>query len=411
MNIPAAPMPPGQTLTGKVSWFGGPHDAETGSNRTATGTPSGAPGIAVYNRATLGGYWRVTAPNGKSAVLKQTDLGPAPFTGRAVDVSSGALGKLGYSEQDFPTDSQVKATFLGHSIPSGAQTGTMPKAATVAPTTLPGVSSRVLNTQALERAQRKAATNKLLLGELGGGASNPLSLVLPTAAPNPAKFEETRTTPATTVPGAPAEPAGPKIPAGGQNKALSAAITQLGTPYRWGGEEERKGFDCSGLVQWAYRAAGIAIPRTAQEQFNASVKHTQGQGKPGELVFFGSGPGDVSHVGMIVRPGVMIDAAHTGTSVRYEPVPAVGSKWGADTVIAIGEPTGKPGGHPPDAAVATGAGSVVGAYNAPTGPRAIVHVATGPHAGKIVHIAANLPVGHQFQPGEILGAPTGLGGF
>jgi cell wall-associated NlpC family hydrolase len=407
MNIPAAPMPPGQTLTGKVSWFGGPHDAETGSNRTATGTPSGAPGIAVYNRATLGGYWRVTAPNGKSAILKQTDLGPAPFTGRAVDVSSGALGRLGYSEANFPTDSQVKATFLGHSLPSGAQT----QAPTVSrATTAPGPSGPVLNMGAFKEAQQKAVTNRLLLGQLGGGESNPLRLVLPTAEPEASKFEETKATPATTA-GAPTAPVGPKIPSEGQNRALSAAVTQLGTPYRWGGEEEKKGFDCSGLTQWAYRAAGISIPRTAQEQFNASVKHTQGQGKPGELVFFGSGPGDVSHVGMIVRPGVMIDAAHTGTSVRYEPVPAVGSKWGGDTVLAIGEPTGKPGGHPPDAAVATGAGSVVGSYNAPSGPRAIVHVATGPHAGKIVHVAAKLPVGHQFQPGEILGAPTGLGGF
>src|SRR6202000_3048190 len=170
--------------------------------------------------------------------------------------------------------------------------------------------------------------------------------------PSPSKFEETQTTPTTTT-GAPAAPAGPKIPPEGQNKALSAAITQLGTPYRWGGEEEKKDFDCSGLTQWAYRAAGISIPRTAQEQFDASVKHTEGQGKPGELVFFGSGPGDVSHVGMIVKPGVMIDAAHTGTRVRYEPVPPVGSKWGADTVLAIGEPTGKPGGQPADAVVAS----------------------------------------------------------
>lgn len=416
MNIPSAPMPAGQTVAGKVSWFGGPHDAETGSNRTATGTPSGAPGIAVYNRATLGGYWKVTAANGKSAVLKQTDLGPAPFTGRAIDVSSGALPKLGYSEQDFPTNSQFKATFLGHTLPTGAassgSTDALPKGLTLK---IPGTSSQQLDVPALQKAERTASLDKILLPELGGGSENPLRLVMPTTEPNPANFEVTKTTPAQALsetPSTPTTPAGPKVPVEGQSKALSAAVTQLGTPYRWGGEEEHKGFDCSGLAQWAYRAAGISIPRTAQEQFDASARHN-GQPKPGELIFFGTSPSNVTHVEIVAGNGQMIGADHTGTNVRYEPIPQVGSKWGADTVLAIGAPTGKAGGAPADAVVAKGSGTVVGSYQSPAGPRAIVHVASGPNAGKVAHVAAKLPVGHQFQPGEILGEPLkhGLGGF
>src|ERR1700748_1862740 len=157
MNIPSAPMPAGQSVTGKVSWFGGPHDAETGSNRTATGSPSGAPGIAVYNRATLGGYWKVTAAHGKSAVLEQTDLGPAPFTGRAIDVSSGALPKLGYSEQDFPTNSQFKATFLGHTLPTGAASTSTDTPAKGLTLKIPGTTSERLDVPALQKAERPAS--------------------------------------------------------------------------------------------------------------------------------------------------------------------------------------------------------------------------------------------------------------
>ena len=58
---------------------------------------------------------------------------------------------------------------------------------------------------------------------------------------------------------------------------------------------------------------------------------------------------------------------------------------------------------------APGHGSVIAAYNAPAGPRAIVHYATGPKAGKVEHVAGNLPPGHQFAGGDILGAPLKAG--
>jgi murein DD-endopeptidase MepM/ murein hydrolase activator NlpD len=116
MNIPSFAQP---QVSGKVSWFGGPHDPSSGPT-TASGASVREPGIAVYNRSTLGGYWKVTAPNGRTAVLRQTDLGPAPFTGRKVDVTYSALGQLGYNEGNFPTDSVVKASYLGKNRPASA---------------------------------------------------------------------------------------------------------------------------------------------------------------------------------------------------------------------------------------------------------------------------------------------------
>jgi cell wall-associated NlpC family hydrolase len=101
--------------------------------------------------------------------------------------------------------------------------------------------------------------------------------------------------------------------------AVAYALAQLGTPYRWGGDEPG-GFDCSGLVQAAYQAAGIGLPRVAQAQYDAGPPVPAGQPlQPGDLVFFGADPADVTHVGIVVSPGEMVDAPHTGAVVRIEP--------------------------------------------------------------------------------------------
>jgi hypothetical protein len=112
--VPTTPIAPGTAITGKVSWFGGPNDPSSGPT-TASGSPIAAGGIAVYNHSTLGGYWRLSFPNGRTVIEKQTDIGPAPWTGRAFDVAYSSLAGAGYSESDFPTNATVKAVYLGKS--------------------------------------------------------------------------------------------------------------------------------------------------------------------------------------------------------------------------------------------------------------------------------------------------------
>jgi cell wall-associated NlpC family hydrolase len=101
--------------------------------------------------------------------------------------------------------------------------------------------------------------------------------------------------------------------------ALAYAAGALGTPYKWGGSGPG-GFDCSGLVQAAYGTGGVSLPRVAQDQFDAGpALGAATTVAPGDLVFFGGSAQTISHVGIYVADGVMIDAPHTGAVVREEP--------------------------------------------------------------------------------------------
>lgn len=122
--------------------------------------------------------------------------------------------------------------------------------------------------------------------------------------------------------------------------AVDWALAQVGTPYVWGGETTGVGFDCSGLVQAAYKAAGVTLPRVAQDQFNTGpLLAADSSLEPGDLVFFGASATDVSHVGIYVGNGQMVDAPHTGADVRVESFPTtVGAKWGSDTFVGATRP-------------------------------------------------------------------------
>jgi cell wall-associated NlpC family hydrolase len=123
--------------------------------------------------------------------------------------------------------------------------------------------------------------------------------------------------------------------------AVDWALAQVGTPYVWGGEAPGVGFDCSGLVQAAYKVAGIALPRVAQDQYDATAKLGPSDPvEPGDLLFFGGGPTDVTHVGIYVGNGTMVDAPHSGANVRVEATPTVpGLPWGADVLVGVTDPS------------------------------------------------------------------------
>lgn len=104
-------------------------------------------------------------------------------------------------------------------------------------------------------------------------------------------------------------------------RLLGAAEAQLGKPYQWGATGPSS-YDCSGLTQSAFAAAGVALPRTSREQWLAGSPVT-GDVRPGDLLFWGSVLGDASsihHVAIYVGSGYMIAAPHTGTVVQIQRV-------------------------------------------------------------------------------------------
>jgi hypothetical protein len=136
----------------------------------------------------------------------------------------------------------------------------------------------------------------------------------------------------------------PIAESGAGSLAVSWALSQIGTPYIWGGETPGVGFDCSGLVQAAYAVAGVSLPRVAQDQYDATPKLAPDGGlEPGDLVFFGGGPGSIDHVGLFVGviagQYVMVDAPHTGADVRAEDFPASpGSSFGSLVYVGATRP-------------------------------------------------------------------------
>ncbi|MFJ9808382.1 NlpC/P60 family protein [Streptomyces sp. NPDC101158] len=99
-------------------------------------------------------------------------------------------------------------------------------------------------------------------------------------------------------------------------EAIAYARAQLGKPYVWGATGP-SAFDCSGLTQASWRAAGVSLPRTTYTQINAGRRVSRSELAPGDLVFFYSG---ISHVGLYIGGGQMIHAPRPGAPVRIAPI-------------------------------------------------------------------------------------------
>ena len=137
-------------------------------------------------------------------------------------------------------------------------------------------------------------------GSSGGSGGGSTTTVTPTAPPPPVS--------------------------GAAGAAVAAAETQIGVPYVWGGTTPA-GFDCSGLVMWAYAQAGISLPHYSGAQYADTTHIPLADIEPGDLLFYG--PGGDDHVAMYVGGGSMIEAPYTGahvwiTGVRTDGLTGVG---------------------------------------------------------------------------------------
>jgi cell wall-associated NlpC family hydrolase len=112
------------------------------------------------------------------------------------------------------------------------------------------------------------------------------------------------------------------------DRAAKLALRAVGVPYRWGGTSVSGGFDCSGLVYWAYRRLGVEVPHNSYALYGTGRKVPRKHMKPGDVLVF-SGLG---HVGLYLGNGRMVHAPQSGDNVEI--VRLARSRYGARLVAA-----------------------------------------------------------------------------
>ena len=95
-------------------------------------------------------------------------------------------------------------------------------------------------------------------------------------------------------------------------RAVRFALDEVGVPYRWGGESPETGFDCSGLVRWAYGRVGIDLPHNSYALYSVGKRVPETGMKPGDILFFEG----LGHVGLYLGNGRMVHAPQTGRNVE-----------------------------------------------------------------------------------------------
>lgn len=95
-------------------------------------------------------------------------------------------------------------------------------------------------------------------------------------------------------------------------RAARIAVKAVGVPYRWGGESPETGFDCSGLVRWAYGRIGVELPHNSYALYGIGRSVPRGRMEPGDVLFFEG----LGHVGLYLGRGRMVHAPQTGREVE-----------------------------------------------------------------------------------------------
>jgi peptidoglycan DL-endopeptidase CwlO len=154
-------------------------------------------------------------------------------------------------------------------------------------------------------------------------------LAAPGPVPPPAAMAAAAPAPAALPPGDGQPGGGPGFgaaPGSGQGAiAVQAALTQVGAPYSWGGAAPG-GFDCSGLVMWAFQQAGIALPHSSQALAHGGQPVSLSDLQPGDVLTFYS---DASHAGLYIGDGLMVHSSTYGVPVRVVPMNSSGPIYDA----------------------------------------------------------------------------------
>ncbi|HEY4003780.1 MAG TPA: C40 family peptidase [Pseudonocardia sp.] len=305
-----------QPSTRSLALRGGAHPAEesdgdptTDESDSATGAPAGGGAASSWTSADPGGRAPArgvsaggsgpegssvlaapSAPAGSSASGGTPVLGGGPVLDFAPpsDVGGSGNGGSGGAIVDGPTSGGSGSAGAGSDGPirviTGPDVGTAPTGMPVAAPVEDDPASPGCNRQFTDPVQFESA--------------------LASAGPDDV----------ICISGAAAKPAA--------TKAVAFARAQLGVPYVWAGNGKADGgYDCSGLTTASFSAAGVRLPRTAQAQYSAGPRLPANVPlQAGDLVFFGTGPRSVTHVGLAVSPTKMINAPQTGEVIKVAPI-------------------------------------------------------------------------------------------
>lgn len=229
---------------------------------------------------------------------------PNPNWVRRAGIAGGVIGTLALTGMSAPANADAAAA-----TDDTATTGSIPvlplSTATTAEQAVDALDQTALDLQV--RAEKDAAYNTALKqAEKARLQADRKAAAAKAAAKARAAATASRSADRTSLSSA----------SGSIATVISFLQAQVGKPYVYGASGPGS-YDCSGLTQAAYRAAGVTIGRTTWDQYDDGVHVSQSELRPGDLVFFYS---DLHHVGMYVGNGLMLHAPHTGDFVKIAPM-------------------------------------------------------------------------------------------
>jgi len=193
---------------------------------------------------------------------------------------------------------------------------------------------------ARERAEREAAAARVLAAERAAAEadarSDARSRTRSGATPDAGPSRGSDPGPVATSAGGGREAPAARGGSGAAQRVIDRAKSHLGVQYVWGGGNgrgpstgipdafgsplNRVGFDCSGLMLYAFNGVGVSLPRVSRNQYDAGRKVPISDIRPGDMVFYRNGGAPIHHVALYVGNGRMIEAPYTGSDVRLVPL-------------------------------------------------------------------------------------------
>lgn len=282
------------------------------SNRNSMSLTQAAQAVQVSAFPTAYAKWQGAAQSLLGTTSSNPVEGPANPSTNLAQVSGSALSQAGLAsvstdDQMQDTTDQAKPDILkGEDTTSGNQQSVLQSS-----------GNSVLDAEGSVAGSEKSVTNSV--NPLGSPADMQSAadsqFLKPMTLTDFTSQMGGQTLPGSTLNAVPAATGA----TGARGTILQKALAQVGTPYQWGGQAPG-GFDCSGLVQWAYAQAGIQLPRISFQQAQSGPKVAINQLQPGDLVGFDeynrNGQGLADHIAIYLGNNQILEAPHTGADVR-----------------------------------------------------------------------------------------------